>query len=134
MALPFPGSASATTSSRPASCCRCLGYSGTLPTFFLDTGYRGFNPLMLPGFALGIFAGAVVLTWLHEGACSSVLIVALWHAFLNLGSATKAGEGAVQASVTMLVIVWSLVIARTWRRGAEGAPGHTGRPAQRSAA
>jgi membrane protease YdiL (CAAX protease family) len=88
-----------------------------LPTFFLDTGYRGFNPVLVPGFALGIFAGAVVLTWLYEGACSSILVVALWHAFLNLGSATPAGQGAVQVAVTMLVIVWSLVIARSWRRG-----------------
>ena len=92
-----------------------------IPTFFLDTGYRGFSPLMIPGFALGIFAGAVVLTWLYEGARSSILIVALWHAFLNVGSATKAGEGAVQVAVTLSVIVWSLLIARMWRRAAETA-------------
>lgn len=87
-----------------------------VPTFFLDTGYRGFNLLFLPGFVIGVFAGAVVLTWLYEGARSSILIAALWHAFLNIGSATKAGEGAVAAALTVLVIVWSLVIARTWRR------------------
>jgi uncharacterized protein len=105
-----------------------------LPTFFLDTGYRGFDALLLPGLALGIFAGAVVLTWLYEGARCSILMVALWHAFLNLGSATRAGEGAVQVSVTMLVVVWSLAIARSWRRAPETANGLRGRPTQRSAA
>jgi membrane protease YdiL (CAAX protease family) len=104
-----------------------------LPTFFLDTGYRGFNPMLLPGFALGIFAGAVVLTWLYEGAGCSILLVALWHAFLNLGSATKAGEGTVQVSVTMLVLLWSLLIARSWRRAAGAADGPSERPEQQSA-
>jgi CAAX protease family protein len=86
------------------------------PTFFIDSGYRGFNLFFLPGFVLGIFAGAVVLTWMYEGARSSVLIVALWHLSLNVGSATKAGEGAPAAVVTMFVIVWSIFVSRGWHR------------------
>ncbi len=86
------------------------------PTFFIDSGYRGFNLLLLPGFVLGIFAGAVVLTWMYEGACSSILIVALWHLSLNIGSATKAGEGAPAAVVTLFVIAWSILVSRGWRR------------------
>jgi hypothetical protein len=40
-----------------------------LPTFFLDSGYRGtLDPLVLPGFVLGIFSGAIVLTWIYEGS------------------------------------------------------------------
>ena len=63
-----------------------------------------------------MFAGAVVLTWMYEGARSSILIVALWHLSLNLGSATTAGEGAPAVVVTMFVIVWSIFITRGWRR------------------
>jgi membrane protease YdiL (CAAX protease family) len=37
-----------------------------LPTFWLDTGLRGFSPAMVPGFLLGMAAGAVVLGWLYE--------------------------------------------------------------------
>jgi uncharacterized protein len=60
-----------------------------LPVFFLDSGYRGaLNPLVLPGFVVGLLAGAIVLTWIYEGSGSSVLLVALWHTSLNLGSAT----------------------------------------------
>ncbi len=81
-----------------------------VPTFFLDTGYRGFPAFMFPGFFLGIFAGAVVLTWLYEASGRSVLIVALWHAFLNMASATDAGEGIIAAIVTVAVIVWSIGI------------------------
>ena len=88
-----------------------------LPTFFLDSGYRGtLNPLVLPGFVFGIFAGAIVLTWLYEGAGCSLLLVALWHTSFNLGSATRAGEGVIAPLVTVFVIVSAFVIARGWRR------------------
>ena len=41
---------------------------------------------------------------------------ALWHLSLNVGSATKAGEGSPAAVVTMFVIVWSIFVSRGWRR------------------
>jgi membrane protease YdiL (CAAX protease family) len=88
-----------------------------LPTFFLDSGYRGtLNPLALPGFVLGIFAGAILLTWIYEGAGGSVLLAALWHTSFNLGSATRAGEGVIAPLVTVFVIVSAFVIARGWHR------------------
>lgn len=87
-----------------------------IPTFFLDTGYRDFPPIFLPAFTIGVFAGAIVLTWLSEGARSSILIASLWHLSLNLGSATKAGRGPASVVVTTAVIVWAIAIARAWRR------------------
>jgi uncharacterized protein len=98
-----------------------------LPTFFLDTGYRGsLNPLVLPGFVLGIFAGSIVLTWIYEGSRASVLIAALWHTSLNLGSATEAGAGLLAATVTAFVIGWGLVVSRVWLRQDEVAGSATG--------
>jgi hypothetical protein len=69
---------------------------------------------------IGMLADSVVLTWMCEGTRSSILVVALWHPWLNLGSATTAGEGTVSV-VTMFVIAWSIVIARAWRRRGEDA-------------
>ena len=40
----------------------------------------------------------------------------LRHLSLNVGSATKAGEGAPAAAVTMFSIVWSIFVSRAWRR------------------
>jgi deazaflavin-dependent oxidoreductase (nitroreductase family) len=86
-----------------------------LPAFFLDTGYRGFPLLLIPGFLLGLLAGAVVLTWLYEASGASLLVVGLWHLSLNLGSATAAGEGAPSIAVTALVIFWAVRLARFWQ-------------------
>jgi membrane protease YdiL (CAAX protease family) len=86
-----------------------------IPTIFLDTGMRGFPVFMFPAFFLGMAAGAVVLGWLYEHASSSILIVALWHAFLNMGSATKGAEGVIQAAVTTFVIFWAVDILQRER-------------------
>ena len=97
-----------------------------LPTFFLDSGYRGtLSPLVLPGFVVGIIAGSIVLTWLYEGTGCSLLLVALWHTSFNLGSATQAGEGLIAPLVTVFVIVSACVIARGWRRSDQMRPGNS---------
>jgi len=95
-----------------------------IPTFWLDTGMRGFPLLLLPGFLVGMAAGAVVLGWLYERARCSVLIVALFHALLNMASATKGTEGLVAAAVSTVVIVWAVAILRAeGRRGGRQEPG-----------
>ena len=84
-----------------------------VPTFWIDSGMRGFPLVMIPGFLIGLTAGAVVLGWLYEQARSSLFVVALWHAVLNMVSATKGAEGFMAAAVTALVIFWAIRILRT---------------------
>lgn len=98
-----------------------------VPTFWLDTGMRGFPLPLLPGFLVGMAAGAVVLGWLYERARSSLLIVALFHALLNMASATKGTEGSVAAAVSTVVILWAVAILRV-----EGRRGGRQQPRQRS--
>ncbi|HXV71356.1 MAG TPA: hypothetical protein VEB69_08145 [Acidimicrobiia bacterium] len=73
-------------------------------------------------------AGSVVLGWLYERARSSLLIVALFHTFLNVASTTPATEGLPAAITSAVVIVWAVLILRRERtpglprRGAKGRP------------
>lgn len=92
-----------------------------LPFFFLLESYRDFGPFTLVGFAIGIAAGSVVLTWIYNGTGGSVLAAAVWHATYNLGAATEASEGVIAATVSALVIAQAFVLLRreeaTVRRG-----------------
>jgi hypothetical protein len=72
---------------------------------------------MIPGFLVGLAAGAVVLGWMYEQAGYSVLVVALWHTALNMGSATRAAEGFVAALVSAVVIAWAVMILRGRAQG-----------------
>lgn len=80
-----------------------------LPQFFYL-----FEPSMAFGWVIGLFAGAVLLTWLYNSARDSVLMVAIWHACFNFVAGSNAGVGALPAVVSAIVILWAVaVIART---------------------
>jgi membrane protease YdiL (CAAX protease family) len=83
-----------------------------LPTFWLDTGMRTLSPYVIPGWLIGLVAGAVVLGWMYDQARQSVLIVALFHAALNMVSATERTEGLVAALVSVSIIGAAVVILR----------------------
>jgi membrane protease YdiL (CAAX protease family) len=81
-----------------------------LPTFFVDSGFKGLSPLILPGLFFSMTCGAVVLGWLYERT-HSVLLVALWHSALNMASATD-GTEKVAPFVSAAVIVWAVCLLR----------------------
>ena len=96
-----------------------------LPFFWMVAGFRGMGPLAV-GWAVGLAAGSVVLTWLYREGHRSVLLVAAWHTAFNLTSATEA-TGAVAGTVTSLVVIaWAVWILR--RERVAPRPG-TGSPA-----
>jgi membrane protease YdiL (CAAX protease family) len=82
------------------------------PLFAILTTYRGFTPLTLVGFGIGLACGAVVLGWLYNRT-GSILAVAVWHATYNLTAATDAAHGVIAAVSTTAVIIAaaSLIIA-----------------------
>lgn len=87
-----------------------------VPTLWLDTGMRDFPLWLLPGWLIGLVAGSVVLGWLYERTGSSLVIVVLFHSFLNMASAPPATEGLAQILVSMVVIVWAVVLLAADRR------------------
>jgi membrane protease YdiL (CAAX protease family) len=81
------------------------------PAFFFVETYRTMTlPIIVGGFGLGIYAGALVLARVTERTGGSVLAAALWHATYNMTSATAAGRGIVAAVTTMCVMVWATLV------------------------
>jgi membrane protease YdiL (CAAX protease family) len=100
-----------------------------LPMFFVVEGFRSFTVAITVGWVLGLFCGAIVLTWLYNRS-RSVLLVALWHGTYNIISGTSAATGLLAAVSTSLVIVLAVVLAvlelratRTGRASVLGTPG-----------
>lgn len=81
-----------------------------VPTFWLDTGLD-LDPWIVPGWLVGLAAGTVVLGWLYERT-GSLLIVGLFHASLNMVSATEAAAGLPAAITSMGVIAAAILILR----------------------
>lgn len=76
-----------------------------LPQFFYI-----YDPSMVVGWVIGLFAGAIFLTWLYNSTKESILMVAIWHACFNFMTASKADIGILPAVVSMIVIIWAGVV------------------------
>lgn len=77
-----------------------------LPQFF----YVYELSIALIGWLIGLFAGAVVLTWLYNSSGESILMVALWHACFNFVSASTSETGILPFAISALVIFAAITI------------------------
>ncbi len=76
--------------------------------FYLHTAS---SPGMLIGFLIGVFAGAVFLTWLYNSSGGSILIVAIWHGLFDYVTAcTECKSGLIAATVSTLVMIWAALV------------------------
>ena len=81
-----------------------------IPMFWVVETYRNMGLAVVPMMGFGLVSGAIVLTWIYRGTGGSVLVFALWHLALNLGSATTAGRGLPGVVLWNFVLVWALLI------------------------
>ena len=91
-----------------------IGWAGWhVPALLYLPSYAGIGLRVLPGFFLGITAGAIVLTWLYNRSDGRVMPAVLWHASFNFVTASPNASGLVAAITSTLVIVWAVAIV--WR-------------------
>jgi CAAX protease family protein len=91
-----------------------VGWAGWhLPAFFYVPSYAAIGVRIVPGFFLGILAGAIVLTWLYNRSGGSVLAAILWHASFNYVTGSPNAAGLAAAVISMLVVGWAVVLLIT---------------------
>ena len=77
-----------------------------VPAFFLV-----YDPAILPGFMIGLLAGAIIFTWLYNSSSGSILMVSIFHAAFNFVSASQAGKaGLIDAIVSTIIMVWAVIV------------------------
>jgi len=81
-----------------------------LPQFFYL-----FDTSIAIGWVIGLFAGAIVFTWLFNSVEGSILIVAIWHGCFNYISASNAGNGLLAAVVSTIVMIWAVVVVFVYK-------------------
>lgn len=82
-----------------------------LPQFAVLETYRTMSAVVVPGFVFGLFAGAVVFTWIMART-DSVWIAALFHATYNMTTATQVGGELTAAVTTAAVVAGAIVLLR----------------------
>ena len=80
-----------------------------LPSFLYRPGYQ-MNFATFTGWATGLFAGAIVATWLFNSSRGSVLAVALWHGALDVVYLSRAGQGQMAVNSSIVFMVWAILV------------------------
>jgi len=80
------------------------------PMFLYKEDYQAMGVGGSIAFLLGMFAGAIVFTWLYNSTGGSVLVVALWHGAYN--AVVASAEGLVPALVTAAAVLLAVRAAR----------------------
>jgi membrane protease YdiL (CAAX protease family) len=96
------------------------------PLFLVIESFRSLG-LAVVGWAIGLYAGSIVLTWLYAVSGRSILLVAVWHTAYNLTSATTAAGGVPAALTTTVVMVAAvaIVVVERRHRAEDATPGRT---------
>jgi membrane protease YdiL (CAAX protease family) len=84
-----------------------------VPMVWVNASFRAFGPAQTVGWAVGLTAGSVVLTWAYRSTGRSILLVAALHTAFNLASATEATGFVVGAAASVVVIFGAVSILRS---------------------
>jgi membrane protease YdiL (CAAX protease family) len=79
-----------------------------LPQFFYAYEFS----ITMIGWLVGLFAGAIFLTWFYNSNGESILMAAVWHGCFNFVSASTADTGILPFAVSAFVIFWAITILR----------------------
>lgn len=85
-----------------------------VPSFFENPAYMALGAMDLVGWAIGLFLGAVFLTWLYNSTSGSLLAIVVWHGVFNALITSQAAPGLVAAVMTtgvMLMAIGALLAA-----------------------
>ena len=83
-----------------------------LPVFAFSTGMSQMGPGEIVGWYFSLLTGSVLLTWMYNGARGSVLIVAVFHAMLDVAM-TSPSPGTLSNVMGALLTIWGVFSIRT---------------------
>lgn len=80
------------------------------PLFLYRPGYAGMGPAGIVGWLLSLVTGAVLLTWLYNESRGSVLVVAFFHAGIDVVFTSDVASPALTSATGAVVTVWGLAV------------------------
>jgi membrane protease YdiL (CAAX protease family) len=81
-----------------------------LPLFFYRPGYTSMGAAGIAGWFFSLLTGAVLLTWLYNESRGSVLVVALFHAAIDVAFTSSASSPFVINATGALITFWGVAV------------------------
>jgi uncharacterized protein len=81
-----------------------------LPLFFYRPGYVSMGAVDIVGWFLSFLTGAVLLTWLYNESRGSLLVVALFHATVDIVFTSDISSQPVTNGAGVLITLWGIIV------------------------
>lgn len=95
-----------------------------VPLFLYRPGYTSMGAAGIAGWLFSLLTGAILLTWLYNGSRGSLLVVAFFHAAVDVAFTMNAASSATVVNIEgALITTWGILVlilagpARLSRRG-----------------
>jgi len=80
------------------------------PLFFYRPGYTGMGAAGVAGWFFSLLTGAVLLTWLYNGSRGSLLVVALFHAAVDVAFTSSISSPSVVNGAGALITIGGIIV------------------------
>jgi membrane protease YdiL (CAAX protease family) len=87
-----------------------------LPLFGITAGYRQMGPAEILGWYLALLVGTFLLAWLYHRSRASILVVAAFHAMLDITINTPTGSTLIPALMSVVLLVVGVAAVPLLRR------------------
>jgi len=81
-----------------------------LPLFFYRPGYTSMNVPGVAGWFFSLLTGAVLLTWLYNESRGSILVVAIFHATVDVAFTSDISSPFVVNITGALITCWGIIV------------------------
>lgn len=81
-----------------------------LPLFLYRPGYTSMDAAGAAGWFFSLLTGSVLLTWLYNESRGSILVVALFHAAVDVAFTSEISSSPVVTAAGALITVWGIVV------------------------
>jgi membrane protease YdiL (CAAX protease family) len=81
-----------------------------VPLFFYRPGYLGMSAAGIAGWLFSLVTGSVLLTWLYNGSRGSLIVVAIFHAAIDVVFTSAEGSSTAVNAAGALITVWGVVV------------------------
>jgi membrane protease YdiL (CAAX protease family) len=81
-----------------------------LPLFFYRPGYTGMGAAGIAGRFFSLLTGAILLTWLYNQSQGSILVVAIFHATVDVAFTSGIASPTVVNLAGALITLWGVVV------------------------
>jgi uncharacterized protein len=80
------------------------------PLFLYRPGYTGMDVAGIAGWLFSLVTGSVLLTWLYNGSRGSLLVVAIFHAAIDVVFTSEGSTPAVVNAAGALITIWGVIV------------------------